>query len=186
MNKEVYEAAYRDFVPAAEDNPENIPFYRAWAALKALLIFYGYPDPYRAPINAHSICCWDHSGSYEGFLKTLSMHTPEPPVKVERVQCRYYSEPRKPAEKDAYEIFSRNYKQVFPGKRLNSNHAKDRWIAKRDIALQMAEEDYLITKQDYDAKLKKHTDEIALEELVHQVDMVKYFQAIELIARLKG
>lgn len=184
MNKEAYEAAYRDFVPATEDNPENVPFYRAWAALKALLIIYGYPDPYKAPINAHSICCWEHSGDYNAFVKILPMHTPKEPVKVERMRCRYYSEPNKPTEKDAYEIFSRNYKLVFPGKRLNSKHAKEKWIEKRDMAFTLANEDYAVLKRDYEAKVKHQQDKDDKEAAEFQAKVAEYQEAIELIEKL--
>lgn len=52
-DKEIYENAYSTFVPAPEDAVDNVPFYRSWAALKALLKSYGFEDPYAAPINAH-------------------------------------------------------------------------------------------------------------------------------------
>lgn len=184
-NKEIYETAHKNYTPSPDDGVENLPFYRCWHALKTLLAYYGYADPYSAPINAHSICCWEKSGVYDDFVKILSMHTPTPPVKTSRVRCLYWAEPQKPTEKDAYAIFSRHYKLKFQH-RLNSKHAKEKWLEVRGKAWLAAEQDYQVAKDDYDFKLAKHNAEVDKEEAEHQEKVVAYNKAIELIEKLKG
>lgn len=184
-NTSIYESAYAAFVPAADDAIENVPFYRAWAGLKAVLAAHGHSDPYRSGIDAHGICCWAHDGSYKSVINVLDMHMPKTPKMRDRMLRFYHSEPSIPTECDAQRIFKDQYKSKFPGNRLNSTHAKKMRDKVKSQAMVMAKEDYDRRKIEHDAAVakegaaeKKHQDE-------YNAMVAQYQAAVDLIQKLK-
>lgn len=186
-NTEIYEAAYKAYTPDEDalKYPDNITFYRAWYGLKALLNSYGYDDIYNAPINAHTLCCWEKSGEYAQVIKALSCVTPKPPVAERRYSMFCRSAPTYQVEKDAVEIFNRNYKEKFPGKRLGTKHCKEQWEKVKEKAKAMAHEEYNERYAEYAADVKKHEDREAAEEAEFQKKVAGYEAQMALIRKLE-
>ncbi len=183
-NKELYETAFAAFVPALDDAVDNIPFYRAWHGLKAVLVAHGHADPFTAPIDAHGICCWAKSGLWEDVLKVLPMHTPKKPVHEVTVRCFYKSEPSLPTEKDAKCIFDTEYKARFPANRLNCKHAHEQWAKLADAARDIAMKDYHGRLLEYRKALAQHEARERADEAVHQEKVAAYEKQMALIEAL--
>lgn len=180
-NAEIYAEACAAFIPAPEDNPDNVPFYRTWYGLKAVLAEHGYADPFKAPLNVHGICCWAKGGTWEEVLNVIPMHTPKEPKRLEHVRCYYDSEPTPPTEKDARRIFETQYRNAYPKNRINSKHAKEAWERVKAKAEKFAQAEYECAKAEYDAKIAKREQEERASDDAHALKMDEYRKALELI-----
>ncbi len=153
-----FEEAFKGWKQEPTDNPENIPFYRAFAGLRAAWGEDFYKN-YNHVIH-HVACSMDKRAEnlyqealrqlayYEGYSITYKL--PEQP----RPRYSYSSEPNKPGEKEAKEYFDREYKRVYPGKRLNSKDAHEKWAANKDKALLIVTQAYTKALDAYQAKEK--------------------------------
>lgn len=137
--------AHDAFVPADDDNPDCIPFYRMWHGLKAA---WGsqFADTFNGAL--HRAAC---EGSYaktneERYrialvsLKALvaDAKLPEEP----RYQHYYGCLPDEPTEQDARAFFNQEYKRAFPGRRANSKDANVKWAEKREQAMAIVRQRY--------------------------------------------
>ena len=188
-NRKTYEQAYAAHQSAPDDAEENVPFYRTWAGMKAVLALHGYDDPFTAPLDLHSICCWaqqDHqSQSYGAILCVLDMCAPKEPAPLKHVRCFYRSEPTPPTEADARKVFEESYRAKWPGKRINTKHAKEKWEQVKALAAVVAQQRYEEEKRKYDLALGQHNAAEKAEEDQHAAKMAAYRKSLELIAKLK-
>lgn len=182
--KEIYETAYASYDASGEKYPDNVPFYRSWAGLKAVLESLGYTDPYAAPLNVHSICSWEKSGVWEDKLKVIDMHTPKYPDKP-RGRCFWKSEPIKPGEKEVRALFERDYRLTFKGKRINSAHAKEKWEKVKGKAAELAELEYQTEYEIYKGALHLFEAAEKKEQDEYQEKCRKVDEALALIAKLR-
>ncbi len=186
-NKDIFESAFAAYIPSADDAVENIPFYRAWFGMKAVLEKYGYADPYKAPINVHTLCGWaTKDGQWSEILRAMPMVEPKSPEKDRRYHSMFYaSEPALPTEKDARAVFESSYRAQFPGKRINSKDAKEKWEKCKGKALGFATENYNDLKVAYDKKVADHEAREAKEEAEWQGKLAAHAETVALIEKLK-
>ncbi len=184
--KEIYDQAYAEFTPEASDPVDNIPFYRCWFGLKAVLLHLGFADPFTAPLDVHGVCCWAKSdgGSWESVIKVLPMHTPKPLVREKSYSCFHQYEPKEPTEKEAYAIFSDQFRSAFPGKRINSKDGKAKWEKLKDKAMDLARQEYASMKARYDAEKKKYEDRLQKDDDEWAEKVRQREQQLELIRKL--
>lgn len=179
MKSEIFEQAYADFVPAKDDNPDAIPYYRAFAGLRA-----AWGEDFYLKYNhaVHQAACWCgglNGDRYQVAVATImdlveKTRLPDPP----RMEMSWDSEPNPPTENDARGIFNASFKKAFPGKRLNSKFAREKWEEKRELAMNLAQEEYEGKKAAYDAKQAKidqrNADATAIwEEQVRKIEEFK-------------
>lgn len=186
-NKDLFEAAFAAYAPEATDAAENIPFYATWRGMKAVLAKYGHTDPYTAPLDVHGICSWaEKNGQWAEIVRVLPMHEPKSPEKERRYHSMFYaSEPALPTEEAARLIFESQYRSNFPGKRVNSKHAKEKWEKVKDQAFKFATEEYNANKADYDKATAAHKAREAAEEVKWQAKLKTYNDAVALVQKLK-
>lgn len=150
---EQYLTGLRTFVPAENDNPECIPFYRAWSGMTAVL---GKETMDRWHHLLHEAICWSLSKPELEQFQTIiqSCHwiidrwtRPEEPRHSYSWECT----PSEPTEDDARQFFNMEYKNAFPGKRANSKDANALWLEKRERAI-------AILRERYDANLARHNE----------------------------
>lgn len=154
----LFDEAFNSWKQEPTDNPENIPFYRAFAGLRAAWGEDFYKN-YNHVIH-HVAGSMDKRADnlynealrqlsyYEGYSVTYKL--PEQP----RPRYSYSSEPAAPGEKDAKEYFNREYKRVYPEKRLNSKDAHEKWTANKGKALEIVFQTYSKALADYRAHEK--------------------------------
>lgn len=178
-NQEYYERARASYVQRPDDNPENIWFYSAFAALEALIDHLGY-DPKTAKIMDHQIhnaVCWSR-GEWRVLAATLKSHAPSigtPPSRT----YNYNAEPVLPAGR-AREIFNQQYKIAYPGKRLNARHAKEAWEYKREKAEELARAEWQASRAAWKADQERRDLEYAArcQEYEHEANNIRQIQAI--------
>lgn len=165
MNREeLFEAAYAAFVPAEDDNPECVPFYRAWRGLEAA---WGaeFCKRYNGVVHrAACECSYKHPTMrpYELALFTAkhmieNAKAPEEP----RVVYSHRAEPSEPTEQDARAIFATQFKAKWPNERLNGKLAREKWELVKDRAYAIARERYetlLAEYREYEAGIQRQND----------------------------
>lgn len=161
--------------------------------MKAVLASLGYADPYTAPLDVHGVCSWARQGEsvvlWEHILQVLPQHTPKAPGDPNAFyyqRCFYRSEPSLPTEKEAKLIFEVQYKNAFPGKRLGTKHAKEKWEATKVKAMEFAMADYTVAKAAYDSAQLAFEASEAYAENEYRDKIAGVLQQIELIEKLKG
>ena len=141
---DIFLDASRAFVPQADDNPDCIPFYRAWAGMRAVL---GKETMDNWHHMFHEAICWNlPKAETEQYAAILSharymierWQKPEVP----RTSYSWECAPSEPTEQDARTCFSSEYKVAFPKNRLNSKHARELWDTHKDKAMQLVRETY--------------------------------------------
>lgn len=146
-NRQRFEEAYDAFVPAPDDNPDNVWFYRTYAGLKAA---WGpaFHKNYEAVLH-HVACTARELRSvplYDGALRQLAFyleHGYEFQIPEEPHYRGFYDQmPQYPGERDAKELFNSEFKRVYPDKRLNSREAHEKWAANKDKAFQILVDQY--------------------------------------------
>jgi hypothetical protein len=168
---EQYLAGCESFQPQANDNPDCIPFYRAWAGMRSIL---GHETLNQWHHLFHEAICWGSNKSmpeqfdtiiqYAQWMCSRGGRTEEP-----RYSYSWESTPAEPTEHDAREFFNREYKRAFPDKRANSKHANALWPEKKDHALAILREQYNAQLAEHNAResrrmaenLKRHDEWIA-------------------------
>lgn len=147
-----FESAYAAFRPAPDDRPEAIPFYRAFAGLRAA---WGedFCDTYNHALHQAACTC---GGFPEGqryavalaVIKDMAERVvvPEEP----RPSCSYSMPPQKPTEDDARALFVEQFRSAFPGKRANSKFGNEQWLRVRGKALELVRAQYDKDKARYD------------------------------------
>lgn len=141
------------FTAQLEDNPDCVPFYRAWRGMENVL---GKDTLSRWHHLFHEAICWGSNKPLEEQFDTIVAHarymcnrggrTEEP-----RYSYSYNCPPSEPTDDDARKFFNSEYKRAFPDKRANSKHANALWIEKREQALS-------ILREQYQAELKRYND----------------------------
>jgi hypothetical protein len=165
-NQEKFDQAYKSFVPAADDNPDNVPFYRAYAGLK---LAWGerFAKAFGHVVH-HCACCISSKNDlerhpndlYQFALKQLNFYltnnwtVPEDP----RYQGFYDQKPIYPGEVQVREFFNQQFKGKFPGERINSKHAKALWIEFQDIAKDLVVKEYQKKLEHYQHREKTIED----------------------------
>ncbi len=151
---QVFQQAHDEFVPAADDRPDNIPFYRRFFGAKALLAHLGASGEQvkSAWHNLHYACCNSTSGAAGGYAEFCASfkHSigklPERPKPVHQ----YHLRPTMDLERRARQIFVDEFQRTYPGKRINSKLANEKWkkcgvkageIAQKELDASVAEWD---------------------------------------------
>lgn len=153
-----FQEAYHGFQPAADDNPECIPFYRSHAGLRAA---WGEDFCRQHHSLVHECACYCN-GDYAKAVQHAkwigeTIKLPEEPS----YSYSWKSEPRKPTEADAKEEFKWRFKAAFPGQRLNSREARQKWLEKRRQALKYVGKRYHKALLEYRQDVERCAEENA-------------------------
>lgn len=116
----------------------------------------------------------------------LPMHKPKQPEKPVSYRCCYHSEPPLPTEEAAKSIFAVQFKDKFPGKRLNSKFAKEKYELCKEKAMEFAMQDYAREKAEYDAKVEKTESRWKAEDDAHAKSVEQWNAAVSLIEKLSN
>jgi hypothetical protein len=153
-NAERYLDGTRTFVPDATDNPDCVPFYRAWRGVQNVL---DKPtlDKWHHLLH-EAICTASYKPEHEqyatfiGHLRYMAERWIKP--NEPRPSYGYECEPSEPIEHDARQFFNSEYKRAFPGKRANSKEANRLYEEKREQAVTILREQYNIKRAAYEAR----------------------------------
>ena len=175
---EAYRQACAEYVPDASDNPECVPFYRAWRGVKAA---WGTGFVEANHHWVHRALCWSSPEyEYETVLKTIRFlandaKRPDDPYR----ELSYHCPPHEPTEDDVIHFFRMEYRRAYPGKRVNSKHAKEQWAKVKDRAAQLVREQYEKDLEEYRAKEAaiKARNDAQQAEWQAQVDAIEAFKA---------
>lgn len=182
-SRERFDAAYATFVPAPDDSDCAIPFYRAYAGLRAA---WGpaLTDPVGLGSHVvHQAACY--SGDAPGDRYDVACQTARRIVETTKLPPKptprysYAAEPSKPTEQDAYEEFKAQYKRAFPGKRINSIHAKQQWAKVEMFAMQ-----FVMNR--YQQALAAHQQEEAQRQQQNHARRQEWIDKIHSIALLEN
>lgn len=158
ISQEKYLDGHSSFVVSPDDNPDCVPFYRAWAGMTAVL---GKETMNRWHHMLHEALCTASYKPLEEQYTTAVEHLrymvdrwqqPERP----RMFHSYACSPSEPTEQEAREFFNVEYKRAFPDKRANSKHANGLWIEKREQAMAILREQYNARLADHETREREH------------------------------
>ena len=136
--KERFDTLYAAYTPAADDPAENVPFYAAYAALKALW-------PGMSEHVIHQCGCaagWAADGQrYAAALATVRdmaerAQMPREPYR----RISYALAPDAVSDGDVTAFVRAEYKRAFPSCRWGSAHAKEQFERVKDQARAILEE----------------------------------------------
>jgi len=176
MTQEQYLQGVESFTPQPDDNPDCIPFYRAWRGMETIL---GKETMSRWHYILHEAICWGSNKPIEEQYSTIIQHArymvtrwskPEEP----RYSYSYECMPSEPTDEDGRQFFNSEYKLAFPGKRANSKEANRLWAEKREQAMSILQEQY---KAKLDSYLKREGQRQA-ENLQRREEWVARFWAM--------
>lgn len=182
MSEQAFNTAHDAFVPAADDNPDCVPFYRAAAGLYAA---WGkeFCDRYNSAVHRAACECSHSHPTMSRYQLALYMlkYTAEQTKAPSEPRYSYSSrcEPSEPTEQDARNIFNAQFKRAFPGQRLNSKAAKEKWAQVRDKAFSLARADYetaLAAYRAHEASIDKQ-NAARKAEYQGQLDAIQQFRA---------
>lgn len=170
------------YVPAPDDPPANVPFYRAAWGLRAA---WGreFCDQHHHLVHAAaSRASWtvEPARRYRVALDELvrlagTPVLPEPP----RPRLSYATPPARPTEEDAIRLFQQEWRQHRPGERVNSKLAKAAWAEKHAQAVAIVQARYQAACAHYDAQ-------VAEQERLNRADHDEWCSrcaALEVLAR---
>lgn len=152
----IFETGGAAWHPQPDDNPDNHGFYRAWHGVAAVCQHLDV-DPWDYHTIVHQALCW--AGGVDGGRCTWPTI-----VRECQRQADGWEVPKRPTrpwssdslppyrEERAYQIFTTQFKQQYPGKRLNSRFAREKWGAVKDQADALARAEY---QQTVDAYLQR-------------------------------
>jgi len=155
----LFTQAYAAFEPSPDDSPNAIPFYRAFAGLRAA---WGndFCDKYNHALHQAACECGTADKPYTVAIKVLQFMVegykpPERPTP----SYSYNLPPQPPTEQDARTLFNEAFKEAFPGRRANSKLANEKWIEKREKAMAIMQGRYEIEKVAYDKCEQRREDQ---------------------------
>lgn len=181
LNKEnLFDEAYETFEPTADDSLDCIPFYRAFAGLRAA---WGneFCDQFHHAV--HQAACWSsgttEKSRYQICVDTLrhlveqSAIPPEP-----RSVFSYDAAPTSPTEYDARQFFNGEYKKAFPEKRANSKHANGLWKQKKAQSVEILENHYTEMMRRYDVEQEriKRNNQTRRQEWINSIHKLALFE----------
>jgi hypothetical protein len=150
--EEIFQHAWHAFEQAADDRPDNVPYYRDWAGIRAVIGKEALDRTQSIVHNAMFYATPAHTwqGIRNGIIiLTERMELPREP----HYTMLYDSRPTEDVDGMAKEIFGRQFKRAFPGKRLGTKFAHEQWAEVGDKARGMARE--IIAKEMADFKRKE-------------------------------
>jgi hypothetical protein len=155
-----YQEAAASFVPASDDNPDCIPFYRAFTGLRAVwcedFCKTNHHIVHQAACHASQVWPEDAYRVALASVRDLASKMVNPPRP--NPQYSYRAAPGEPTEADAYNLFKEEFKRAFPDKRVNSRFAKEKWNQKREKALEIVRERWSLARGRFDAEERKIQD----------------------------
>ena len=152
MSTKRYLEGLQSFIPSKEDNPDCVPFYRAWRGMENVV---GKETMSQWHHLLHEAICWASNKPESEQFPTILQHLrymicrwtkPEEP----RYSYSWTGAPSEPTEQDARKFFNDEYKRAFPGKRANSKEANRLWEEKRAQAFSILQEQYQTRLKDYE------------------------------------
>lgn len=163
-SNEKYIEGCRAFVPAPDDNPDCVPFYRAWAGVRAV---FGKEVMDMYHHFFHEAICWQAGHlPLEQQWDCITKHLqyiidrwtrPEEP----RYSYMWDAKPQPPKEEDARQLFNREFKKAFPGKRANSKEANRLWEEKKALAMKYVTNDYERNLAAYQERVREKAEDNA-------------------------
>lgn len=180
MNQAQYLEGLQAFVPDAKDNPDCIPFYRAWRGMENVL---GKDTMSHWHHLMHEAICWATYKPIEEQYATILQHLrsmvdrwkqPEPPRYFYFYECA----PSEPTEQDARKFFNEEYKKAFPGKRVNSKHANELWLQKKEQALSILRTNYKTRLAAFEQRKQDHEarEQRARQDWINQFHSMALFE----------
>lgn len=176
---DTFTLAHEAFIPAPDDNPDAVPFYRAYAGLKQA---WGaeFVDEFHTAI--HQIGCHImHLKLEEKYPKALELlrYNVEHQAVIPKPQKRYqyHSEPDPPTEQDVVDLFNEQFRGAYPGKRINSKFAKEKWSQYSHMAKKAVQERYERAKAAYQGRLDQEERDYQnqLKPWQERMDSIKKF-----------
>ena len=76
----------------------------------------------------------------------------------------------------AHAIFKDQYKAAFPGKRINSKHAKAQWEKVKGKALEIAKGEFAVKKTEWNMRNEKRLAAVAAVDAEHQKKVKRYLR----------
>lgn len=151
--RQVFAEGCKAYEPSPTDNPDCIPFYRAWTGLTAAWSDL-FPDKFGHIMHTASCAASYHADpekAYEAAVAQLrgmvdGYQTPREPI------GSYYCggiNAQEPTESTVKAFFNSEFKRAFPGERANSKHAHELWAKNRDKATAILRERYEAALADY-------------------------------------
>lgn len=173
---QTYLNGFQSFVPASDDNPDCVPFYRAWRGMETVI---GKDAMNKWHHLLHEAIGWASYKPESEQYHTIVTHLRAMVDRWEAPKEPYHSffyetKPTEPTEKDARDLFNREYKRAFPNKRANSKHANEQWRLKRDQAIAIVQEQY----QDSLARYEKRKAEREQENARRKQDWIDTFHSM--------
>ena len=139
-NREKYESGKLSFVQSPTDNPECIPFYRAWAGMRAVA---GDDRMKEWHHSFHRALLWNNEGQeWDRTIANLLDGISSGKRREVSYRSFYESEPDPDIDARALQIFHIQYRERFKGKRINGTHARDQWELVKGKAIAIARDEY--------------------------------------------
>jgi len=139
--KSLFYQAKQEFVLDASDDPGFLWFYSSWRGMQKICETLGVDIQEIHHLVHHALCV--SNGEFDLILKDLrqEMETMVLPKMPEKTWWHSDYEPvfgESDIKERAYEIFKGQFKTTFPGKRLGTKFAKEKWEEVEDKAKELA------------------------------------------------
>ena len=180
-DRAAYSAAFASYEPQADDHPSAIPFYRLWLGLRAVLGTDTVERFHHWFHSAYQYVYAPDAGDWASVVRAIQLYAGElklPPEPQRRIPW-HLSEPdaaKIPAR--AREIFEDQFRAKYPGKRINSKLAREKWAEVEGKALEFA-------TQEYDGEIKRYETELARHNAGYEQEMARWQEQADAIAGFK-
>jgi hypothetical protein len=178
MNLEqTFQTLREGYVPQDGDHADAIPFYRDFHAVRGIIGSDLFDRLNHAIHGAFRYAYPEHTwgGIYRGVLAYFdSMALPKKPEYV----FYYGSMPSWNIEDRARDIFKSQFREAFPGKKLNSKFAHDKWAEVKDRAIEMS-------KVEFDAEVAAHNKQESDADKTNESNYNSWIEKVHDIARLE-
>jgi len=178
----IYTQAKAAWTPQEGDNLENAWFYSSWAGFIAMCTEL-QEDPWKHNHIAHQAIC-SSRGEWAELLRCFANLYPAYPPEPKR----HFSSDCEPYRNEslAGQIFARQFRRAFPGKRINSRFAKEKWREVRSQAEVLAEREYQSCLAEWQEREDRRNREYDRQIAEWQEKCGKVAEAITFLDRIIG
>lgn len=154
----IYETTRSSWRPSPDDNLSNAWFYSAFEGMKAVCNAINPEFFFECNYLLHEAICLSQGKDLALIVKCIRI--PETPKKPEQ----RYSSDYEPTydENRPREMFAQQFKAKFPGKRINSRFASEKWEEVKAKAEEYAQTEYKARFADWQGRELRRAEEHAI------------------------
>lgn len=178
--EEIYITAKSIWQPSADDDMDNAWFYSSFAAVNEVCRVMGENTDNYSHLIHHAVC-WTRGGDWLAIVADLKSSVPSMPEKPNRY---YSSGDHEPIydENRPRDMFTEQFRVKYPGKRINSKFANERWEAVKAKAEQYARDEYRVKLEQWQVREDRRNAECQVElnkwhEACNRVMLIRAFIA---------